>query len=78
MFSSPSRLSSWTLIAFSAFMRYQNNTLPISGDINCPRSIILNFFNETDFVFLCQEKNITHYKIRIDKFNPLCYNKDTK
>jgi hypothetical protein len=64
MFPSTVKLSSWTLIAFNAFTRYQNNTLPTSGDINCPRSIILNFFNETDFEFLCQEKNITHYKIR--------------
>ena len=67
MFHGSVKLSSWTLIAFDAFIRYRNNTLPISGSINCPRSIILDFFNEADFEFLCQEKNITHYKIRIDK-----------
>ena len=60
----PVELDVWNLIAFNALTRFQENKLPNSGIIRCPRSIILQFFDRTDFEYLYQEKNNSYYKLK--------------
>lgn len=57
------QVGKWHYSATLAYLRFLTKQLPEQGAISCPITVLLQYFTEENFSFICQSQNKTFYKL---------------